>query len=169
MLGVDATVVGRRARDLQLVAGQRDQRGIAARDRYRHIQAKRIAVLRLLHRLPLEDQVHKRFRRTVHDRRLARIHLDEDVVDAAAVQRAQHMLDQMDLHRAGGQTGVAHQIADQADVRFHLRSSRQVDAFDDDTVIHGRGLERERDGLTAVQTMSADRDFARESALLHRV
>ena len=88
MLRVDAAVVGGSARDLQLVARQRDDGGIAAGDRDRRIQGEILALPALLQRLALKDHVHVGLGRAVHDRRFGGVHLDDHIVHAAAVQGA---------------------------------------------------------------------------------
>ena len=85
VLRMDAAVVGRGAGNLQAVGRQRDDRGAAARHGDRLVEHKVLPFRLLFDRLGLQDEIHERLGRAVHDGRLARVHLHQHVVDAAAV------------------------------------------------------------------------------------
>jgi len=88
MLRVNTAVVSRRAGDTQRVARQSDDRAVAVGNGNGLIEDKIFALFILLHRIPLNDHVDEGLGRSVKNRRLARVELDQGVVDATAVQRA---------------------------------------------------------------------------------
>jgi hypothetical protein len=87
-----------------------------------------VALLVLLDRLALEDQVDEGPGRAVQDRGLRGIHLDDDIVDAAAAQGAQDMLDGVDLRVARldrrRPDQVGHMVHPRLDLGEPLRSTR---------------------------------------------
>ena len=167
MLGVDAAVVSRGAGDLQLVAGQRDDGGIAAGDRNRGVELEVLTVGVLLHRFALENEVNKRPRRAVEDRRFGGVHLDHDVVDAAAVERAEHVLDGVDLGVTRLDGGRAHEVRHQVDPRLDLGRAVEIGAAENDTRAGRGGLQTKGDLFPGVERGAFHGDLARERALLH--
>jgi hypothetical protein len=101
--------------------------------------------------------------------RLGGVHLDRDIVDAAAVQGAQHMLDRVDLGVADLDGGGAHQVGHLVDPGPEFRLAVQVRALENDAVAGRRGLHRQGDDVAGVQRIAFDRDLARQGALFHGI
>ncbi len=97
MLCVYAAIVSRRARNAQRVARKRNDRAITFRHGDRFIELEIFAILILLEWLALHDHIHERLRRTIKDRRFARVEFDQNVVDPAAVQGAEDMFNLIDF------------------------------------------------------------------------
>ena len=121
MLGMNAAIIRTRAGNLQAIKGQRDDRGITPGNRDRLGEREILALRLLLHRFTLLDKFHELPGRAVHDRRFTRIHFNKDVVDTAAAQGAQHMLDRMDFGMALLDGRSPHEVGDQIDPGFDLR------------------------------------------------
>src|SRR4051812_47648484 len=100
------------------------------RDGDRFIQHEVFTFLVLLQRLALHDHVDEWFCRTVEDGRLTRIDLDEHVVDSAAVQSTQNVLNLMDLSMARRNCGVANKIADEIYARLDFWLAVEVNALE---------------------------------------
>jgi hypothetical protein len=107
--------------------------------------------------------------RAVHDRRLGRVHLDDDVVDPAAMKGAEHMLDRLDLGMADLDGGRTDEIRHLIDARAQFRTAVQIDAPEGDAMIHWRGFHGQGDGVAGMKRAALNRDFAHESALFHKV
>jgi len=149
-------------------SSQGDDRGAAARHRDRGVEREVVPLGVLLERLALQDQIHELPGRSVHDRRLGGVHLDQDVVDPAAVQGAQHVLHGVDLGVPDLDRGGPHQVGHVRDQGPHFRGAVQVDPPEDHAVAHRGGFHRQGHRIAGVQSAALDGDLARESALFHR-
>jgi hypothetical protein len=127
-----------------------------------------LALLVLLDRLALDDQVDEGPGRSVHDRGLRGVHLDDHVVDAAAAERAQDVLDGVDLRVAGLDRRRPDQVGHVVHARLHLGRAAQVDAPENDPVVHGRRLEGEGHRLAGMEGVALDRHGARQGPLFHQ-
>jgi hypothetical protein len=85
VLRVDPAVVGGSAGDFQFVARQGDDRGLAFGDGDGGIEGEVFAVLVLLDGLAAHDEIDERLRGAVEDRHLGPVHIDDGIVDAAAL------------------------------------------------------------------------------------
>jgi hypothetical protein len=167
MLRVDAAVVGRGAGDLQVIARQGDDRGAAAGHGHRLGKVEILALGVLLHRLALEDHRDKRPRRTVENRWLAGVHLDDEIVDPAAMDCGQDVLDRVNLRGSIGDRRAAHEVDDLVDGGPHFGVSMDVGATEDDAEIHRRRLQCHPDRVTCVERVALDADFTQQGPLLH--
>ncbi len=160
MLRMNSPVIRRSARNLQRVARQRHDRRIPPDDRHRRIHLEILPLLLLLHRLRLQNQLHKRPRRTIQNRRLARVHLDDRVVDRATMQRAQHMFHRMNLRVTRRNRRAANQFRNEIDVRPNLRLPVKIDPAKHDPRVHRGGLERQMHLVARMERLSLDGDLA---------
>ena len=121
----------------------------------------------MLHRLSLLDQLHELPGGAVHDRGLAGVHLDQEVVDPAATEGTEDMLDSVDLGVSLLDGGGAHQVRDQVDPGLDLGVAVEVRPLEHDTVVHGGGLEGHVHGVPGMQGIALDGDLVQKGALLH--
>ena len=83
------------------------------------------------------------------------------------MQRAEHVLDGVQLGVADLDGGGAHEVGDLVDAGLELGMAVQVHAPEHDAVVHGRGFEGHVHGVSGVQGVALDGDLAQEGALLH--
>jgi hypothetical protein len=118
--------------------------------------------------IALEDHVDERLGRSVQNRGFTRVDFDQHIVDAAAVQRTQHMLNLVDLRVAGRDRGVANQVGDQINARANLGLPTQIDTLKCNALASWSRFHRQRDRFAGVEPSALDRHLSRESTLFHK-
>ena len=167
ILGMNAPVVRRRARNLEFVTRQRDDRGVSPRHRNGGVEFIINPFLVLFHRLALMDQIHERPGRAIHHRRLGCVHFHDGIVHPAAVKGAEHVFDRVNLHVTRLDRGRAHHVRDLIDPRAQFRRALQIDSAEDNAGAGGCWLQGQRHAIAGVQRTAFDRDLPREGALFH--
>jgi len=94
---------------------------------------------------------------------------DDDVVDAAAGEGAEDVLDRLNLRMAGLDRRGPHEIRDVVHAGLYRRGARQVDALEHDPVVGRRGLQNEGHLLPGVQGTALDGYRARQGPLFHKI
>jgi hypothetical protein len=126
---------------------------------------QQLALFALLEDPGRADQVHERRRAAVHHGQLGAVDLDPDVVDTEAEQRGEQVLDRTDRGVAAAERRGERGRCDLARARRDLDRLAEVGPHEHDPRVRARGMQRQLDGLPAMQPHPRTRDFLRNRAL----